>query len=407
MGSRLARGLKRLTVNLVVVIVGVSVALVIAEGALRVLRGRHPIATARYGKIPNVTQRGTYLPWELKPGAVDRQLDPYGEFDCEFRINSLGLRDDEISPVKPPGVKRILMLGDSMTVGWGVEQSECFAGRLDELLNDGTAASDSPGTRYEVVNCGWASWYTTDGAYVFLKHRIDELDPDLVVLDFFLNDPAELRPDDWRPRGADLPDSIAATREVGGRSGIAGARRRVRDYLAQRSYVMNLLKRIWTSSIQRRALGEDVFTFEAARRAEYPTCAVLLFAESYPPDFEERLALAERLIVGMRDLLAERGAGLAVAIMPADFQVVAEKRERYGILPVIFHDQRYVEGKAQRTVAALCERNGIPVFDVLPALRERCTGDCFYSYDPHPTPTGHAIIADAMADYLRSSGLLE
>lgn len=407
MGSRFANRLRRLVVNLIVLAIGVSVALLIAEVALRALKGRHPIATARYGKIPNVTQRGTYLPWELRPGAVDRQLDPYGEFDCEFRINSSGLRDDEISPVKPAGVKRILMLGDSMTVGWGVEQSECFAGRLDALLNDGSAPPGSPGTRHEVVNCGWASWYTTDGAYVFLKHRIDELDPDLVVLDFFLNDPAELRPSDWRPPGCDLPDTIAASREVGGEGGIAAVRKKIRDYLAQRSYVMNLLKRIWQSSIQRRRLGEDVFTLDAARRAEYPACAVLLFAEEYPPDFEERFELTERLIVGMRDLVQSHGAELAVAIMPADFQIVAAKRERYGILPVIFHDQPYVEGKAQRRVTALCERNGIPVFDVLPALRQECAGGCFYTYDPHPTPAGHEIIAEAMVDYLRSSGLLD
>jgi hypothetical protein len=403
MSSRFARGLRRLVVNLIVLVVGVIVALLIAEVALRALRGRHPIATARYGKIPNVTQRGTYLPWELRPGAVDRQLDPYGEFDCEFRINSAGLRDDEISPVERPGTKRILMLGDSMTVGWGVEQGECFAGRLDTLLNQGAET----GARYEVVNCGWASWYTTDGAYVFLKHRIDELEPDLVVLDFFLNDPAELRPSDWRPPGCDLPDTIAATREAGGEGGVASVKRNVRNYLAQRSYVMNLLKRIWQSSIQRRRLGEDVFTLAAARRAEYPACAVLLFAEEYPPDFEERFELTERLIVGMRDLLESRGAKLAVAIMPADFQVVAEKRERYGILPVIFHDQPYVEAKAQRRVTALCERNGIPVVDVLPALRERCEGECFYTYDPHPTPAGHAIIAEALARELRASGVLE
>jgi lysophospholipase L1-like esterase len=405
MGSRFARALRRSIVNLIIVVVGVCVALLIAEVALRALKGRHPIATARYGKIPDVTERGTYLPWDLRPGAVDRQVDPYGEFDVEFRINSSGLRDDEIARPKPAGVTRILMLGDSVTVGWGVEQSQSFAGRLDSLLNERTT-SGAPDRRYEVVNGGWASWYTTDGAYVFLEHRIDELDPDLVVLDFFLNDPAELRPEDWRPRGAELPDSIAATREVGGGSGIGKVEKRIRDYLAQHSYVMNLLRRIWQSSVERRALGEDVFTLEAARRAEYPAAAVLLFAETYPPDLEERFALIERLLVAMRDLSAEHGAEFAVAIMPADFQVVPEKRERYGILPIVFHDQRYVEGKAQRRVSDICRRNGIPVIDVLPALLKRCKGDCFYRYDPHPTPVGHEIIAEALADSLRSSGLL-
>jgi len=407
MPSRPRGALKRLATNLVVVFVGVAVALVVAEGALRIFKGRHPIATARYGKIPDVTRRGTYLPWELAPGAFDRQVDPYGEFDCEFRINSLGLRDDEIALTKSPGTKRILMLGDSMTVGWGVEQEECFAGRLDALLNRAGGPPGAPRPRCEVVNCGWASWYTTDGALVFLKHRIDELDPDLIILDYFLNDPAELRPADWRPRGAALPDSIAPTREVGGRGGAAAVLGAIRDYLSQRSYVLNLLRQIWKASIRRRALGADVFTLEDARRAEYPACAVLLFAETYPADFEERLGLTERLLVGMRDLAEEHGARFAVAIMPADFQLVQGKRERYGILPVIFHDRRYVEGKAQRRLKDVCERNGIPALDLLPALRGRCEEECFFSYDPHLTPAGHAVVADAMAGFLRTSGLLD
>ena len=103
MPPRRSQAFKRVIVNLVIVVVGAVVALLIAEAALRLLKGRHPIATARYGKIPNVTRRGTYLPWELAPGAADRQVDPYGEFDCAFRINSLGLRDDEVASEKRPG----------------------------------------------------------------------------------------------------------------------------------------------------------------------------------------------------------------------------------------------------------------------------------------------------------------
>src|SRR3954469_7158452 len=37
----------------------------------------------------------------------------------EVKINSLGLRNREISPKKPPGTYRIVVLGDSTTLGWG------------------------------------------------------------------------------------------------------------------------------------------------------------------------------------------------------------------------------------------------------------------------------------------------
>src|SRR5213082_3545313 len=37
----------------------------------------------------------------------------------DVKINSLGLRNREISTAKPPGTYRIVVLGDSTTLGWG------------------------------------------------------------------------------------------------------------------------------------------------------------------------------------------------------------------------------------------------------------------------------------------------
>ena len=66
-------------------------------------------------------------------------------------INSLGLRDDEVSVPKPEGVVRILMLGDSVTFGWGVLQEDTISAQLEVLLNATPGA-----TRVEVVNSGAA-----------------------------------------------------------------------------------------------------------------------------------------------------------------------------------------------------------------------------------------------------------
>lgn len=97
-------------------------------------------------------------------------------------INSLGLRDDEVSLAKPDGVVRILMLGDSVTFGWGVLQDDTVSAKLEKLLNETPGA-----TRIEVVNSGVGNYNTVQEITYFLSRGI-ELDPDIVVLNFFIND---------------------------------------------------------------------------------------------------------------------------------------------------------------------------------------------------------------------------
>ena len=96
----MSRVLRKIGVNLALLLLGIVVAIAVAEGALRVIKGTRQVTKSRFGRIPNVTCRGTYLPWTLEPGSVDRHIDPYGEFDCEFRINSLGLREREVEREK-------------------------------------------------------------------------------------------------------------------------------------------------------------------------------------------------------------------------------------------------------------------------------------------------------------------
>ena len=85
------------------------------------------------------------------PGARGRHKTL--EFDAAYAINSLGLRSGELARDKPPGSKRILMLGDSFTEGNGVQQSETFSSLLQARL-DGARV----GEKLEIVNAGVGSY---------------------------------------------------------------------------------------------------------------------------------------------------------------------------------------------------------------------------------------------------------
>ena len=53
------------------------------------------------------------------------------EFDVTFNVNSLGVRDDEMSLKYP----KIVVLGDSHAMGWGIHQEETFAEVLEKNTN--------------------------------------------------------------------------------------------------------------------------------------------------------------------------------------------------------------------------------------------------------------------------------
>jgi lysophospholipase L1-like esterase len=100
-------------------------------------------------------------------------------------INSQGLRDREYSQAKPPGVFRILMLGDSTTFGWGVREEDTAAKYLERKLNAQLPAGYD---KVEVINAGVGN-YDTVQEVTYYETRGRAFRPDLVVLVFFINDP--------------------------------------------------------------------------------------------------------------------------------------------------------------------------------------------------------------------------
>lgn len=96
-------------------------------------------------------------------------------------INSRGLRDRDHSLTKPANTKRILVLGDSFTWGYGVGDSEIFT----EVLERDLAKRSQT---WEVINTGVSGW-GTDQEYLFLMSEGFNYSPDIVVLAYYcMND---------------------------------------------------------------------------------------------------------------------------------------------------------------------------------------------------------------------------
>jgi len=105
----------------------------------------------------------------------------------DVSINATGQRDRDFARPKPDGTVRIMMLGDSLTFGWGIAIEHTVAKRLESLLNGGNAD-----VRYEVVNAGVGN-YNAAMSSTWMRTRGMEFEPDFVIFNYSFND-AEITP---------------------------------------------------------------------------------------------------------------------------------------------------------------------------------------------------------------------
>jgi hypothetical protein len=77
------------------------------------------------------------------------------------------------------------MLGDSVTMGWGVPFEKTASKQLESLLN---ASNGSPG--FEVINTGVGNYNSSMEVQYFFDEGV-KYSPDIIVLNYFINDAEE------------------------------------------------------------------------------------------------------------------------------------------------------------------------------------------------------------------------
>lgn len=125
-------------------------------------------------RIGNINEDSLVLD-TLKPNSSMNLAGAY------VKINSLGFRDYEYSLEKPNNTFRIAVLGDSFTFGYGVEIDETYVKQLEILLNKNFDK------KIEVLNFGGNGGNTLLES-IYLKEKVLEFDPDLIIVGFTPND---------------------------------------------------------------------------------------------------------------------------------------------------------------------------------------------------------------------------
>lgn len=115
---------------------------------------------------------GLLIPFEPNTNA-ELVMD---EFRCKYEINQFGYRDKlDRAEKKTSGKKRLVLLGDSFSAGWGVEFNEIYSSRLENSLG----AEIVNGAK----NGGCALWYIHQARYAAPRFEADAL-----IVQIFDND---------------------------------------------------------------------------------------------------------------------------------------------------------------------------------------------------------------------------
>jgi hypothetical protein len=369
--------------NFAVMLGGVLCALFLAELFLRLWHPIPPIAADLFlvtSPHSDESQARTARR-SLSPGVRTRHTT--SEFDVAVRINSKGLRDVERPYAKPRGSTRVLMLGDSFTFGYGVEESERFSNRAQDALHRRVSKS------CEVINAGVPSWGTAD-ELMFLREEGFRYQPDVVALCLFEND---LRDNVERnmfvlrdKKFITVPRSKIKASEKSGMTGDPFSNK-VLSVASEQSAPTNrprvgfLTRHFHLARLIRMSLFNLSQSKESKREAEEFDAAPLQARTEYA----QRLTI--EIVEAMRRDCQKHGANFIMIVIPDAVYLSLGYSNSFIQLPIL---GAWAKKQPANTI-----------LDLLPALKDAAReGEVYFKIDPHLNARGHAVAGRAVEEFL-------
>jgi hypothetical protein len=392
--------------RLALIVTSLSLTLGALEIAARILRasrsgGKEQAESDRY------IEYDPLLGWRKRPGA--RLLYDRAEYRVEVAINSLGLRGSERGYSRPPGVQRILAVGDSYVEAYSVSEERTFVRLLESSLR-------LEGYAVEILN-GGTRGYATDQEYLFYLTEGARYSPSIVLLFFYYNDvfyndrqfyfgmrkpifelgTGTLRlhrypvptPQPRAEREPDKGEDDEASKDASGSALLEWAKERL-WYSAPSVY----------DRLGRFGLWEPMPRVTA--RLELG-----VYQRRHVPEIEDAWVKTTRLLEAFDRAVRARGARLLIVGIPSFMEVDdgswALSSALYG-----FDDSGWDRELAMKRLVAIGRGLRVPVLDLTPALRRsnRWFRKAYYPRDGHLNARGHAAVARELQRFLEENHCL-
>ena len=317
------------------------------------------------------------------------------EYDYVQRVNTIGLRGSDIQLRKKPDTYRILMLGDSFTMGRGVSDDHTFSALLEESLNGKTRTLD--GKNFEVLNAGVDS-YTPLLSFIQLTKIASPLEPDLVVLNLDMSDLLQ-------EVGYRNAATLGADGEIAGvdgreeeveKEGFSPATA-VRHWVDQNLYVTRLI----LFYLDEWAEDSDESTIRNTVVLANPELLRHTLSED-EADRREQWQNIFDSILKIKKYCEDEDMSFLLTLYPWGHQVNETEwvpgRRRF--IP----DGAVVSDKSVHRVEDFAATVNIEVLSVFPAFRSYDgESPLYFKYDPHWTATGHKLMAREFERFIEAT----
>ena len=274
-------------------------------------------------------------------------------FVRHWQLNQQGFRDDqEYSPLRPPGKRRITFVGDSFTAGQGISNvKDRFANRIRQMHPD-----------WEVQVLAQCGWNSVEEFLMLADFAGGPYEFDQVVLVYYLNDI-----DDATQEPPQEPEGRFPRVEFLSRL-LSNLLSKLGRPLLNHSYLFNTF---CGRPLQRPFLS-------ATKPSPYSR-------NQHDAYFGQPWELITPLLKAMRDMVRNRGGEFSVVTFPS-VQLIRSNYE--------FRDVHQRLNDFWRSLE-------VPHLDLLPVYEPYTDRQLMVNaYDSHPNEFAHALAADAIARFL-------
>ncbi len=362
----------KLFFRLAILVSSVLLTLMIGELVLRTFFPQRTLSELKKVQLA-CYQSSSYLAYEFRPNC--RGGLSTGGVQSSIHINSLGFRGGEVEEKKS---KRIFLVGDSYIFGYGVDENQTAASKLEQQLH------------VEVVNGGM--WGIGPDSEYLLTSRVGlPLKPDIIIVSIFPeNDLRDIAESVWKESDTGELSSLSNDKFVDQEGFLR------RHAVSQRYYIPILrdshvaallidgLERAYSvvitklkiSSQPAEGLGNDG---GADRRC--------LFEDQCEGRWGSAKENAAKVIQWFKRLSTENNIPLIMLIVPSKGQVDGQEP-----VETIFH--------------TMVKEEKIPFVDLTETFRTSpLSTDQLFLTDGHWSPLGNELAASGIAQFLKESGI--
>lgn len=259
-------------------------------------------------------------------------------------INPQGFRYRETLTLDHKGIYRMFAFGDSVTMGWGVDDDSTYSAQLEKLLNSQACR----GLKFQVVSAG-VNAYPQALAVERLKEVVAaDYQPDAVILAFSFNTGFE-----------PLAELEGAERQ-------------------------SFLRRVELKSVARRIALYNFLIEDLLRDLVY-------------------YRIREKLMLGTWDTAGSK-PNLPASHYLKELEAAKEAADAHHVQMIMLllgtKGEFYAAHPYQKAMLEFAQANNIPILNAMDVMKSRNQDQMFM--DPaHPTPAGQALIAQNLLPLVR------